>query len=346
MISSDFKSKKIDFISPVRVLAVIMVLFLSATIAHAADKKIHIKFATLAPEGSTWMKEMRRLDKEVQDATGGAVAFKFYAGGVSGDEVDVIRKMRIGQVHAAGFTGVGLGEILPEIRVLDLPFLFENDKQVEHIYESMNDYFAGKFAEKGYVLLGWVPVGWVHFFSKYEIQAIDDLKKTKSWMWEGDPLVQEAYSALNIKPFPLSITDVLMALQTGMIDTVYTSPVGALALQWFSKVNFMSQIRMGNSTGAVLMTKEQYDRMSPEHRKHVSEISRKILKELVRKTQEENAKSIDVMLKSGLRSAVAPSVAEVEKFHQIGATIRQNLTGKLFPKELLDKVLSHLKEVK
>ena len=210
----------------------------------------------------------------------------------------------------------------------------------------MDDYFTGKFAEKGYVLLGWVPVGWVHFFSKHEIKAVDDLKKTKSWMWEGDPLVQEAYSALNIKPFPLSITDVLMSLQTGMIDTVYTSPLGALALQWFSKVNYMSQVRMGNSTGAVLMTREQFEKIPPEHRKKVLEIAHKVLKDLVRKTQEENNKSIEAMMKSGLKQASAPSAADLEKFQQVGATIRKNLTGKLYSQELLDKVLSHLKAVK
>lgn len=350
MIFSDFKLANLIFTFSVflrsTVWALIVLLAADVGMIYAADKAISIKFATLAPEGSTWMKEMHQLDSEVQSATGGAVAFKFYPGGVSGDEKDVIRKMRIGQIHATGFTGVGLGEILPEVRVLDLPFLFENDKQVEHIYDAMNDYFTRKFAEKGYVLLGWVPVGWVHFFSKHEIQTIDDLKKTKSWMWEGDPLVQEAYSVLNVKPFPLSITDVLMSLQTGMIDTVYSSPVGALALQWSSKVGFMSQIRMGNSTGAVLMTKEQFDRIPPEHGKKVLEISRKILKDLVRKTQEENAKSIDVMMKSGLRMAGMPNTAEIDKFHQAGATIRQNLTGKLFPKELLEQVLSHLKEVK
>lgn len=321
-------------------------IMLCASPAHSAGKTANIKFATLAPEGSNWMKEMHRLDKEVQDATGGAVAFKFYPGGVSGDEMDVIRKMRIGQVHSAGFTGVGLGEILPEVRVLDLPFLFENDKQVEHIYEAMDEYFTGKFAEKGYVLLGWVPVGWVHFFSKYEIKSIDDLKKTKAWMWEGDPLVQEAYAVLNIKPFPLSITDVLMSLQTGMLDTVYTSPIGALALQWFSKVSYMSQVRMGNSTGAVLMTKEQFEKIPQEHRKKVAEISRKVLKDLVRKTQDENTRSIEAMLKSGLKQAAMPSAPELEKFQQAGAAIRKNLTGKLYSQELLNKVLSHLKEVK
>ncbi len=126
--------------------------------------KTYIKFATLAPEGSSWMKQMRLLSKEISKQTDGEVALKFYPGGVSGDEKDVIRKMRIGQLHAAGFTGVGLGEILPEVRILDLPFLFNNDAEVRNVYEKMNPYFSKRFEDKGYVLIGWVPVGWIHFF--------------------------------------------------------------------------------------------------------------------------------------------------------------------------------------
>lgn len=334
-----------DFRLGITVLLV-FALFGTAGVARAADKATQIKFATLAPEGSTWMKEMRRLDQEIQDATGGSVKFKFYPGGVSGDEKDVIRKMRIGQIHGAGFTGVGLGEILPEVRTLDLPFLFDNDQQVERIYETMDGYFFKKFEEKGYILLGWVPVGWIHFFSKYEINDPEDLKKAKPWMWEGDPLVQEAYAVLGASPFPLSVTDVLMSLQTGMIDTVYSSPVGALALQWFTKVNYMSRIRMGNSTGAVLMTKEQFDRIPAEYKKPVRDISRRVLKDLVKKIHDDNAKSIETMLKNGLRLAAPPTDAQIKKFRQAGETIRKNLTGKLFSPELLEQTLSRLREVK
>ncbi|MBI5428044.1 MAG: TRAP transporter substrate-binding protein DctP [Nitrospinae bacterium] len=339
-----------NFSNPKRARLVFLLLSVLAVWGTAevsrAEKTTYIKFATLAPEGSSWMNEMHKLDKEVQRASGGNVRFKFYPGGVSGDEKDVIRKMRIGQLHAAGFTGVGLGEILPEVRVLDLPFLFENDRQIERIYETMDGHFARKFEEKGYVLLGWVPVGWIHFFSKYDIKSLDDLKQTKPWMWEGDPLVREAYAVLNVSPFPLSVTDVLMSLQTGIVDTVYSSPLGALALQWSAKTAYMSQVRMGNSTGAVLMPREQFDRVPAEYREPLRAISRKYLKELARKIQEDNAKSIDVMLKNGLRMGNAPSEAELKKFHEIGAAVRKNLTGKLFPQELLDQVLAHLREAK
>lgn len=311
-----------------------------------AAKKTRIKFSTLAPEGSSWMKVMRMLEKDLKSATGGEVGFKFYPGGVSGDEIDVIRKMRIGQVHAAGFTGVGLGEILPEVRVLDLPFLFRNDKEIGYIYEKMNDYFTVRFDEKGYVLLGWVPVGWIHFFSSEPVTSVASLRSQKAWMWEGDPLVEAAYSGLGVSPHPLSITDVLLSLQTGMVDTVYTSPLGALALQWYTKVKYMSELRMANGTGGVLMTKRAFDRLPEKHKNAVRDISRRYLKKLVEKIQADNDQSITIMIQNGLKITPLPDSRELEKFYAVGREVQNKMNGKLFSQSVLDQVMSHLKEVR
>ena len=311
-----------------------------------AAKKQRIKFSTLAPEGSAWMKVMHRLSGEVEKKTEGRVKFKFYAGGVSGDEKDVIRKMRIGQVHAAGFTGVGMGEILPEVRVLDLPFLFDTDEQVGHVYMKMNDYFAAQYEKKGYILLGWVPVGWVHFFSNQKIKTLDDIKNTKPWMWEGDPLVQATYNALGVKPFPLSITDVLISLQTNLVDTVYASPQGALALQWFTKVKYMSRVRMGYATGGVLITRKKFDALPTDCKAILKELSGKYLLELVKIIQKDNERSIGIMQKNGIVQTDEPTQAEKDAFHAAGADARKQLVGKLFSRELLDQVLSLMNEVK
>jgi len=314
--------------------------------SYAGVKKTRIKFSTLAPEGSSWMKQMRRLAEEVEKKTEGRVSFKFYPGGVSGDEKDVIRKMRVGQIHAAGFTGVGLGQILPEVRVLDLPFLFETDEQIQHVYEKLSDYFYGRFEEKGYVLLGWVPVGWVHFFSTHKISSIGDIKKTKAWMWEGDPLVEETYNALGVKPVPLSITDVLLSLQTGLLDTVYASSQGALFLQWFTKVKYMSRLRMGYATGAVLISKKKFNSLPEDCKPVLKELSKKHLKQLVQTIQNDNATSIDIMRDNGVELIEMPEKKVIEEFHQAGALARKNLVGKLFSPELLQRVLKHLQEVK
>lgn len=326
-------------------LLALVLIFGQAPEAIAAQKT-RIKFSTLAPEGSSWMKVMRLLEKELESVTGGEVGFKFYPGGVSGDEIDVIRKMRIGQVHAAGFTGVGLGQILPEVRVLDLPFLFRNDKEIETIYEKMNDYFTARFEEKGYILLGWVPVGWIHFFSKEPVSSVASLRPQKAWMWEGDPLVQATYSGLGVSPHPLSVTDVLLSLQTGMVDTVYASPMGALALQWFTKVNYMSELRMANATGGVLITKRAFNRLPDKHKKAMRDISKHYLKKLVQKIQEDNNQSITIMKQNGLKITPLPNGRELEKFYAVGKQVQDKMNGKLFSQAVLDQVMAHLKEIR
>ena len=329
----------------------VLILLLTLTVGNVAtcfagSPEYVIKFSTLAPEGSAWMQEMRALSADIEQATDGNVSFKFYPGGVSGDEIDVIRKVRVGQIHAAGFTGVGLGEILPEVRVLDLPFLFDTDAQIQHVYEKMNPYFSAEFEKNGYVLLGWVPVGWVYFFSKEEIDDVADLEKTKPWMWEGDPLVREAYQAFGINPVPLSVTDVLLSLQTGMVDTVYASSQGALALQWFTKVNYMTTLRMGYATGGVLLSKKKFDTLPDEYKRMVRDISARHLKKLMLKIQEDNDKSIDIMQKNGVQLSRLPDEKEIGKFRQAGAIARSKLVGNLFSQELLDKVLSYMKEAR
>lgn len=332
----------------IKVILFVSVLFLltGLTGQPAFAKSFRIKFATLAPEGSAWMKVLHKMDADIKQKLKGKTSFKFYPGGVAGDEKDVIRKMRIGQIHAAGFTGVGLGEILPEVRVLDLPFLFQNDEEIEFIYNKLENYFAEKFQTKGYILLGWVPVGWIHFFSNREIVAVEHLLKSKAWMWEGDPLVQEAYQAIHATPFPLSITDVLLSLQTGMIQTVYTSPLGALALQWFSKVKYMSRVRMGYGTGGVLMTLKKYEKLAAEEQKILRQSSRTYLKQLMQRMKQDNKEAINVMINNGLKLAAIPDANQLAQFHQAGITVRKNLTGKLFSKQSLDKVMGYLEKAR
>jgi TRAP-type C4-dicarboxylate transport system substrate-binding protein len=328
-------------------LACLFAAVLPADSARAADAgKFRVKFATLAPEGSTWMKILHDLDNELKSKTDGNVAFKFYPGGVAGDEIDVIRKMRIGQMHAAGFTGVGIGEILPEARVLDLPFLFDSDREVEYIYKKLHDRFVARFREKGYVLLGWVPVGWIHFFSQREIRALDDLNSTKAWMWEGDPLVREAYRTVRVAPYPLSVTDVLMSLQTGLVETVYASPLAAVALQWFTKVRHMSQVRMSHGTGGVLMSRDKFDALPDAYKTELTESSKKHLERLLEGIKRDNEKAVETMRKNGVALSPMPEKEELEKFHQAGETVRKNLAGSLYPRELLNTVLSHLEEMR
>ncbi len=307
-----------------------------------AKPSVQIKFATLAPEGSTWMNVMRELDSELQTATNGEVGFKLYPGGVQGDEPDVLRKMRFGQIHSAGFTGNGLGEILPDVRVLELPFFFNSKEEVDLITTNLYDEFDNAFREKGFVLLGWTEVGYVYFFGNSPIQDISDLDGIRIWSWEGDPLARIMFEELNVTPIPLALTEVLTGLQTGMLDAVYTTPLAAMSLQWFTRVKYINQFPITNATGAILMTTKQFEKIPEQYRDDVISISRGKLRELTLKSRLDNTKSIEELQKSGLTIAPAPSAAQLEVFNRVGVSVKNRMRNKLISDEVMQMVESEL----
>ncbi len=308
-----------------------------------SQKKYTIKFATLAPEGSTWLKVMKEFDQEVQKLTNGEVRFKIYAGGIQGDEKDVLRKIRLGQLHSAGFTGVGLGEILPEVRILDSPLLFRNDEEVDYISDLLYDEFSRKFEEKGYVLLGWTEVGFVYVYGKKPIRSLVDLKGTKMWMWEGDPIAEATFKALGVSAIPLSITDVLTSLQTGLIEAVYTSPLACVSLQWYTRVKYMMDVPLADAAGAVLVSKRMFNKIPPEYQKILREKGREYMRKLVLLSRKDNQQSIELMKQNGIQVVHVPE-ANLPEFEAAGARARESLVGKLYSQELLNRVETALQE--
>ena len=330
-----------------RIPLLVLGFLLAVTTATVAKEKpkYEIKFASLAPEGSTWQNLMHELDQEVRAATNGEVGFKIYPGGVQGDEPDVLRKIRFGQLHAAGFTGNGLGEILPSIRLLELPFFYRDIEELDHIIETFTPYYDEAFRENGFVLLGWAEVGNIYFFSTKPVSNLRDLKELKTWVWQGDPLPTALFDALNISPVPLSVTEVLTGLQTGMIEAVYSSPMATVSLQWFTRVKYMNTSPLTVSQGAVLMSTKQFNKLPPEYQTLLLEISRKKLRELTLLTRIDNDKSIDEMERVGIEMVDPPTDDELASYEkEIGEKLRIKLTGQLYGQELLDSVKAELKK--
>ncbi len=317
---------------------------LLASLALPARAQTVVKFATLAPDGSTWMKSMKRFTDEVTAKTAGRVKFKIYPGGVAGDEKDVVRKIRLGQLQAGGFTGVGIGEIAPEARILDTPFLFKNAGEIDHVYKALDGDFRKIFESRGYVLLGWAEVGNVYVFSNTPVTKPEDLRKVKMWIWEGDPIAEATFEALGIKPIPLSITDVQTSLQTGMIDGVYGSPLSVIAMQWFTRMKYVFGLPLTNASGAVVVAKKAFDKLSAEDQKTMLELGEKDFRALTLQSRKENAESVAVLKKKGLIFTEPAGPAVVAELEKAGETARLALVGKLYPKSLLDKVEAALKE--
>jgi TRAP-type C4-dicarboxylate transport system substrate-binding protein len=319
---------------------VLTLLFLN----FAFSQEYLIKVATIAPDGSTWVKVLKEYDSQIRKESNGRMGFKIYAGGVAGDEIDVLKKIRIGQYHAAGFTGVGIGEIAPNLRVLDSPFLFKSYDEVDYIYQKFNDEFEREIEKGGFVLLGWAEVGFVYTFTKTPVYGVDDLKKLKMWAWQGDPIAEVAYKVIGITPVPLSITEVLTSLQTGIIDGVYGSPLAILATQWFTRVKYMHDVPLSNASGALLISKRYFDSLPKDLQEILLRNGKKYMRKLVELSREENKKAIETLKKNGIMITEPPSKKVLNEYDEVGKKIRRALVGKVFSQDWLDKVEKAVEE--
>ena len=322
-----------------RSLVILLCAVLLAPVLNA--QQYLVKFATLAPEGSTPTRIMREFDKAIREQSGGRLGFKIYAGGVAGDEKDVVRKIKLGQYSAGGFTGVGINEIAKKVRVLDAPFLFKNHDEVDFIVNKFDKEFRQAIEEGGFVLLGWAEVGLVYIYSDRPVASADDLRKTKIWMWEGDPIAEAAFQAIGVSPIPLSITDVSTSLQTGMVNTVYTPPYELVALSWFTRVKYMMGVPLANSEGAVLISKKTFDAMPKDLQDILVTNGQKYFRELTLASRDENEKSIATLKEKGI-TVITPSKEVAAQFETAGKQARKLLVGKLFSQEFLDQVESSL----
>ncbi len=316
-------------------------LFLTFLMGSGISQQI--KFATVAPEGSTYLKVLREYATEVESLTGGKVSFKIYPNQVQGDEKDVLRKMQFGQLHSAGFTGVGLGEIVPEVRVMELPMLFRNYEEVDVIKGMLYEEFSRKFEEKGFVILGWADVGFAYVYAQKPILTLEDLRGTKMWMWEGDPVAEATFQALKVSAIPLSLVDVLTSLQTNLIEAVYVPPLPCVSLQWHTRIKTMMDVPLANVSGAVLISKSRFEKLAPDHQKILREKGREHMTRLVQLGREDNQKAIELMQENGVQLVHVPE-ENLTAFYAAAKEAHKALIGKLYSKELLDRVYRALQE--
>jgi TRAP-type C4-dicarboxylate transport system substrate-binding protein len=274
-------------------------LLLFSAGARAAPEYI-IKFATLAPPGSTWVNLLHDWDKELRAKSNGRIGFKFYPGGVQGDEPEVLKKMRFNQLQGGAFTGYGIGRMYSPARVMELPFLFRNTDEIDYVRGEFMPQFRTGFEKNGYELLGWMEVGFVHIFSKQPIRSLDDMKSSRVWLWQGDPMGQAFFDASGISPIPLSIIDVYTSLSTGLIDTVYAPPLGAIALQWFTKTPYVSTVPLTDGIGGLIVSQRFYASLPEDLQTLLSATGRETGEKLIAATRIDNRKSLTTLKEHGL----------------------------------------------
>lgn len=309
----------------------------------AANK---IKFATVAPKGSIWVKCMEDLDRRLRSKSKGKIGFSIYAGGIAGDEIDVLKKIRIGQLHCAAFSGVGITEILPMWRVLDLPFMFRNIDEVKAVHAELKKLFTDEFRKQGFEYLSWAEVGDVHLFSQKEISSRDDLKGLKIWTWSGDPVSKKTFTVMGSSPIPLSITDVTTSINTKMIDTVYAPPVGALSMQWYDGMKYMTALPITHSTGAILISKSYFDKIPRELAELLQHEVKISMARLAVDLDNQTKESIEIIKSKGLKIIPVPENEELGRFYDINLKVSEDLKENVYPENLLRRVNSILESIR
>ncbi|HUT42432.1 MAG TPA: TRAP transporter substrate-binding protein DctP [Gammaproteobacteria bacterium] len=282
------------------ILAALLLALAFTTTTAQAEKTWVLKFATLAPAGTTWVKLLEEWAEQVRTESGGRLVFKLYPGGVQGDEPDVLKKIRFNQLQGGAFTGYGIGQIYSPTRVLELPFLFENIDEIDYVRERLMPSIEQGYRDSGYELMGWMEVGYIYFFSREPIATLDDLRKRRIWFWQGDPLGKAFFDAGGLAPVPLSIIDVYTSLSTGMIDTVYAPPLGAIALQWFTKTQYITNVPMANGIGSLVVSRRFYQNLPQDLQKLLRRTGRETGAKLIAATRRDNLESLQLMQERGM----------------------------------------------
>lgn len=328
----------------------LLTLFITSTLllcsqTAAAQKVYTLKFATLMPTGTTWTKTFDNWVKEVEHKSQGRLKFRMYSGGVMGDEPDVLRKIRKGQLQGGLFSGYGIGRIYSPARILELPFLFKNTEEIDYVRDQIMPDIESGFRENGFELLGWPEVGFIHLFSKHKIQSIEDIRKSRIWLWQGDPLGEALFEAADIKPVPLSIIDVYPQLSAkhGSIDTVYMSTFGAIALQWYSKVRYATHITVTNAIGAIVVSNKFFNKL-PEDLQLLLRSSGKITSDTIREqTRKENVKSKRLLIDNGIEFLWDWDDTTTDEFIKIRDDAAAHLIKTDYmPENFFNKTRSHL----
>jgi TRAP-type C4-dicarboxylate transport system substrate-binding protein len=315
-------------------------LLLSASTTHA----VVFKVATVSPDGSGWMKMLRQGAAEVEERTDGRVTFKFYPGGVMGDDKAVLRKIRSRQLHGAVLTAGGLNQIDPDIQLYTLPMIFNNLKEVDYVRSTMDPVLMDGLRSRGFVGFGIAEVGFAYAMSKAKVDTFDEIRSQKVWIPDGDPSAELAIRTFDITPIPLSIADVLGGLQTGLINSVAVPPVGAIALQWHTQLKYVFDLPLLYVYGLLAIQDRQFERLDPADQQVMSEVMGHVVDLVNAQNRKDHERAVVAHTAQG-RAWSEPTPEEVSRWKGLASKATDELVkeGAMSP-ELVDSLQERLSE--
>ena len=320
-----------------------LLLILTISLSLVYGRKIVVKLATLAPEGTEWHGMLIEMGQEWKKATDGLVHLRIYPGGVIGDERDMVRKMRIGQIHSAGITTEGLTEIVPEFAAFYIPLAFKNEEDIQLVLDNLYSELDKKLEEKGFNLLYLANLGWAYWFSNSKVTSPSDLKDKKIFTWAGDFKWAEIYKKAGFNPVPLASTDILSGLQTGLIDAMPTMPLYALAQQSFGITNHMLDLKWGTLLAGIIIDMKTWNRIPKKYHNDLISIASDIRDRQKETNKNAEAQAIAAMKQYGL-IIHSPTEEETKLWQKEVDKMEPYLRGNVIPADVYDRVIGLTQE--
>ncbi len=296
------------------------------------------KIATISPEGSMWMEKMRTGAKEVAKKTDNRVKFKFYPGGVMGNDKAVLRKIRIGQLQGGALVGGSLSPFFPANQVYAQPMKFKSQQEVDYVRQHMDSFITEGLEEAGFVTFGLSGGGFAYIMSKEPIETVTDLQKRKVWIPDNDSFSQAAVKNFGVSPIPLPLADVRTSLQSGLIDTVGSSPVGAIVLQWHTQIKYVTNIPLLYLHATLAIDKKKFKRLAAPDQGIVRKVMIRIFKEIGNQNREDDAKAIAALKKRGI-IFITPDKAQMAEWQTTAQKASKKMIGSgTLPKAAADRL--------
>jgi len=326
-------------------LCVAALAFLWLVPLQAGPVEHTLKIATVSPEGTYWMTQMRKGADEIAQRTDGRVKLKFYGGGVMGNDKKVLRKMRIGQLHGGTFTSAGLAERDPDLQLYGLPLLFESRAEMRYVRERMDGILIKRLEERADLIsFGLASGGFAKLMSNRPVRTLDDLRGQKVWVPEGDKISYAAMEALGLAPVTLPITDVLTGLQTGLIEIIGSPAVGAVVLQWHTKVKFISDLPVSYVYATLAVDKRAFGRLSTEDQAAFREVMEKIYRDFDNVNDQDDLKATAALGKAGIET-VGVDQSQLPKWRELVRRVNTEQAEKgIIDAALLTTLRQHLQD--
>ena len=315
---------------------IIIILLLFSSVIFA--RKIVVKMGTLAPEGTDWHGMLIEMGQQWKSATKGKVQLRIYPGGVLGDERDMVRKMRIGQIQAAGMTAEGLSEIVSDFSCYFVPLVYQDSEDVNKVTEALLPELEQKLEDNGFKLLYLSELTYAYWFSTSPIKVPSDLKNKKFFTWAGDFKWEQVYKKAGYNPVPLATTDILSALQTGLISTIPQPPIYALAQQSFGIADHMLDLKWGVLMAGIVVDMKTWKRIPDKYHEDLLSIAKAIQAKYADSNSDADVKALDVMKQYGLK-VHSPSEDERALWFQEVERVSYYLRGKVIPETIYDTVI-------